>query len=159
MIHTTHLRRLAALGAAALLAAACRESVQSTRAIAPQPTSDARLELSDSAAAKGAAVSVVVRVTGMSIASATGRIAYDSTGLEFVGEAPLSDGATRVVNPMPGLLRFAVVSPDSFPGGRIHELRFIVHAPAALRTMRLSIEEAHSPTRADAAAFLRTRVP
>ena len=44
---------------------------------------------------------------------------FDSTGLDFVREEALADGVTRVVNPMAGLVRFAVIAPQGLVRARV----------------------------------------
>lgn len=132
------------------LAAACtepRRADQSKTAPAPQP--EARLELSDSLAAPGAEIDVTVRVVGARLASMTARLAYDSTALRFLKEQSLSDGATRVANPQPGLVRFAAIAPNGFGDGLVYTLRFSVVRSSGLRSFRLSTDEAHSVTQAN----------
>lgn len=119
---------------------------------------DARLELSDSLAAPGTDVVVTVRFTGSPIASATARILYDTTGVTLLGEQQLDDGATRVMNAQPGVIRFAGVAASGFAAGRVYAFRFAVRRTAAMRAMTLVVNEAHTVTRADAAASL-TRKP
>lgn len=123
----------------------------------PMPASAlvARVELSDSSAAPGEVVVATLRLSGPSVAAATLRLAYDSTGLAFAGEDSLSDGAMRVVNPMPGLVRVAAMAPNGIAGGRVHALKFTVGRTSALRSMKLSVDEAHSASGADLAAQLR----
>jgi hypothetical protein len=104
-------------------------------------------------------VIVTVRATGAPLASATGRLVYDSTGLEFVSEESLSDGVTRAINPAAGQLRFAAIAPEGFADGRVHALRFKVLNTAALRGVRLVIDEAHTLTRTDVTAALMSRTP
>jgi len=136
--------------AGAALAAACtepRRADQSKPAPSPQP--EARIELSDSLAAPGAEVDVTVRVVGARLASMTARLAYDSSGMRFVREEAVSDGATRVVNPQAGLVRFAAIAPNGFADGRVYTLRFAVVRPSGLRSFQLSTDEAHSVSRAN----------
>lgn len=121
---------------------------------APAAPLDARLELSDSLAAPGTNVLVTVRFTGSPVASATARLVYDTTGVSLLGEEALNDGATRVMNPQPGVIRFAGVAAGGFAGGRAYAFRFAVRRPASLRAMALLVDEAHTVSRADAAASL-----
>ncbi len=139
-----------------LPAFACTEPRRVDRAAAPSPTSplDARLELSDSLATPGSTVVVAVRFAGPAVASATARLSFDTTGLALQGEQQLNDGATRVMNAQPGVVRFAGVAANGFTDGRVYEFRFTVLRTAALRTMRLTVDEAHTVSRADAAASM-----
>ena len=150
-------RRFVVVGA--LLVAACtepRRPEQSRTAPSPQP--EARIELSDSLAAPGAEIDVTVRVVGARVASMTARLAYDSSGVRFVREEALDDGATRVANPQPGLIRFAAIAPNGFADGRVYTLRFAVARSSALRTFQLSTDEAHSTSQSNLVPGL-TRKP
>lgn len=147
------------LAGATLAVAACtepRRAEQSKTAPSPQP--EARLELSDSLAGPGSEVDLTVRVVGARVASMTARLAYDSAGLRFVREEPSSDGATRVANPQPGLVRFAAIAPSGFADGRVYTLRFAVVRSSALRSFQLSTDEAHSISSANLVPAL-TRKP
>lgn len=151
--------RLLLLACATLSATACtepRRAEQSKTAPSPQP--EARIELSDSLAAPGAEVDVTVRVTGARLASMTARLAYDTSGLRFVREDAISDGATRVVNPQPGMIRFAAIAQNGFADGRVYTLRFAVVRASALRTFQLTTDEAHSISQANLVPAL-TRKP
>ena len=140
-----------------LAAAACTEPRRTDQAKpAPSVQPQARVELSDSLAAPGTEVDVTVRVVGARLASMTARLAYDSSGMRFVREEAVSDGATRVVNPQPGLVRFAAIAPNGFAEGRVYTLRFSVVRSSGLRSFQLSTDEAHSVSQANLApAFSR----
>ena len=151
-------RRLVVIACAAL-AAACtepRRPEQSRTAPSPQP--EARIELSDSLAAPGTEIDVTVRVVGARVASMTARLSYDSSGVRFVREEALTDEATRVVNPQPGLIRFAAIAPSGFADGRVYTLRFSVTRSSALRGFQLTTDEAHSTAQANLVPAL-TRKP
>src|SRR4051812_26683179 len=120
----------------------------------PAPVLDARIDLSDSLAAPGREVIVTARLVGARVASATARLLFDTTGAQFVREEPIDDGATRVMNPQPGVLRFAGVSPTGFVDGRLYAWRFVVRRTSAMLALRLVVEEAHTISRADATASL-----
>jgi hypothetical protein len=152
-------RRVALSAWAAAFIAGCTEPRRADRDVVPAQAPSARLELSDSAAAPGTVVRVTVRLTGPAVSSATARIVYDSTGLQFVDEELVDDGATRVVNPQPGLLRFAAIAPNGFMAGRVHALRFMVHRTAALAQMQLVVDEMHVLSGAAAVPSLLRRTP
>ena len=157
--HTSRRRTALVLAVGLLMAAACTEPrrAEPTKT-APSPQAEARLELSDSVAAPGTEVDVTVRVVGARLASMTARLSYDSTGIRFVREQSVSDGATRVANPQPGLVRFAAIAPNGFADGRVYTLRFSVVRSSALRSFQLSTDEAHSITQANLVPAL-TRKP
>ena len=126
LIHVTNRRMPALIVFGAALAAACTEPRRAEQAKpAPSVQPEARIELSDSLAASGTEVDVTVRVVGARLASMTARLAYDSSGMRFVREETIGDGATRVVNPQPGLVRFAAIAPNGFAEGRVYTLRFL----------------------------------
>jgi cohesin domain-containing protein len=147
------------VGGVVLAAAACTEPRRTDQAKpAPSLQPEARVELSDSLAAPGTEVDVTVRVVGARLASMTARLAYDSSGMHFVREESVSDGATRVANPQPGLVRFAAIAPNGFADGRVYTLRFSVVRSSALRSFQLSTDEAHSVSQANLVPAL-TRKP
>ena len=149
------LRRHALAAPLVALCFACTEPQHADRSKpTPLPALDARIELSDSLAAPGSEVVVTVRIVGAPLASATARLLYDSTGVELVREQPIDDGATRVMNPQPGAVRFAGVAANGFVEGRVYAWRFIVRRSASLRALRLVVDEAHTLSRADATALL-----
>ena len=129
---------------------------------APTPALEARLELSDSTARSGTDVRIVVRLAGKAatgVASVTARLGYDTTAFRFVGDEPLADGATRVINPSSGLLRFAAVAPNGFPEGQVYAMRFTVIRAVAAESFRLTVDEMHTTSRADAMAALSPEKP
>ncbi len=157
----THRARGALASACGLaVAVACTEPHKAVPLeTAPVPALEARIELSDSAARPGAEVRATVRVVGSTVASVTARLAYDSAGLEFAREEAIEDGATRVTNPAPGLLRFAAIAPRGFPDGRLYTFRFTVRRTASLQSLRVLVDELHTATHADARAALLQRSP
>lgn len=128
----------------------------------PSPALGARLEVSDSAAHAGSEIRVLVRLTGNAaagVASVTARLAFDSAAFRFVAEEPLSDGATRAVNPTSGLVRVAAVAPNGFTDGQLYVLRFAVLRGASLQSLRLTVDEMHTASRTDATASLLPEKP
>lgn len=102
----------------------------------------------------GSEVVVTARLVGTPIASATARLLYDTAGVQLVREEPLDDAATRVMNPQPGVIRFAGVAASGFVNGRVYAWRFAVRNSTALFGLRLVVDEVHTVSRADAAASL-----
>jgi hypothetical protein len=160
MIHSfrSPAMRLAAV-ACAMAGVACTEPSHNQQGPVPTARVAARLDVSDSLAHVGEVVKVSLRIVGMPIASATGRIEYDSLGLAFVGEDSLSDGGTRVINPLTQRIRFAAIARDSFPEGRIESLYFRVKRAGAFSSLTVTMDEAHSPARVDAASLVRVAQP
>ena len=146
--------RAAMLAVCSMLAvsAACTESRVAPPAVAPAPTLDAVLELSDSVPAAGDRVVATLRLRGAlaaKVASFTGRVTYDTTRLHYVGELARSDGATRVSNPGAGLVRVAALRVNGLTDGVVAQYRFEVVDPRALMEMRVGVDEIHSIDRAD----------
>jgi hypothetical protein len=143
------LPRRALLGPLVALAtfAACTEPRAAVpAATTPAPTLEARLQLSDSLPSVGAELVVFVRASGGSavrVGSFTSRVAYDATGLEYLGDTTLTAGATRVTNPTPGLVRSAGFDVNGFADGTLAAYRFRVVKPAAVATLRLTMDELH----------------
>jgi hypothetical protein len=100
-------------------------------------------------------VVATLRLVGSPVATATLRLAYDSTGLAFAGADSLDDGTMRVINPMPGLVRIAAMAPSGIAEGKVHVLRFTVIRPTAVRTMKLSVDEAHTVSGANLASQVK----
>jgi hypothetical protein len=138
---------------AAMVAAACSEPVQSKRPRVPgDGPLEARLEPADVSARVGAVVPVALTVRGGSaseVASFTARIAYDSTRLRYEGEVTMQDGAMRVINPQPGLLRVAGIAPSGFSDGQLSAVRFSVLRADGLSSLRLTVDEMHTAAHAD----------
>lgn len=141
--------------ALATLLAACTEPRVADRSRpSPVPSLEARLDLSDSLPSPGKSVVVTARLMGTPVASATARLVYDTAGVELVGEEPIGDAATRVMNPQPGVIRFAGVAANGFVDGRVYAWRFVVRNSASLLALRLVVDEVHTVSHADAAAAL-----
>jgi len=157
---TTHprpraIRRVARMWWCVALCVACTEPQHADRSKpAPLPALEVRLDLSDSLAAPGSEVVVTARIVGALLASATARLSYDTTGVAFLREEPIADGATRVMNPQPGVVRVAGVAANGFVDGRVYALRFVVRQTSALHSFHLAVDEAHTLARADATASL-----
>jgi len=155
-LFSSRARRASALAAALVaLGSACTEPrhVDQSKPT-PTPTLDARIDLSDSLASPGSEVIVTARLVGAKVASATARLLYDTTGAQLIREEPIDDGATRVMNPQPGVLRFAGVTATGFVDGRVYAWRFVVRRTSAMLAFRLVVDEAHTISRADATASL-----
>lgn len=153
-------RRIQSCLAALLVSSfACTEPQHVDRSKpSPTPALDARIELSDSLAKPGDEIVVTARLVGTPVASATARLLYDTTGVQLVREETFDDGATRVMNPQPGALRVAALAANGFVDGRLYTWRFTVQRATAIRSFHLVIDEAHTISRADAAASL-SRTP
>ena len=149
--------RLFSLTMSMALIAGCTEPRPKPQVVAQPTALEARLELSDSLAAPGTIVEARVRIAGANasrIASFVDRVTYDSTGLRYVDDAPMADGATRVTNPVPGLIRSAGVRADGFTDGVLTVYRFEVQRSGALGSLRLAIDELHQVDHTDASPSL-----
>jgi hypothetical protein len=145
---------------AAMAAQACTEPVQSR---APKTQVDgalvARLEPSVAVARVGDIVQVALTVQGTGakdVASFTARIAYDSTRLRYVSEVTREDGAMRVLNPQPGVLRLAGIAPAGFTDGHLSAVRFSVVRADGLESLRLTVDEMHTTNHVDARRSLHS---
>jgi len=149
------LRRSPCAIALLVLGFACTEPQHADRSKpTPSPALEARIDLSDSLPTPGSEVVATMRFIGAPVASTTARLLYDTAGVQLVGEVSIDDGATRVMNPQPGVLRFAGVAANGFVDGRVYAWRFMVRRTAAMLALRLVIDEAHTMSRADAATSL-----
>jgi len=143
------------LGALTISLSACTEPRRVASDPKPATAMEARLSLSDSTAAPGRSVVATVSLAGSTFATATVRVSYDTTGLAFTGADSLDDGAMRALNPTAGLVRIAVMSPSGIANGKVHALRFTVLRTAALRSLKVSIDEAHTVGGADVASQVK----
>ncbi|HEX8946239.1 MAG TPA: hypothetical protein VF785_24090 [Gemmatimonadaceae bacterium] len=137
---------------------ACTEPATRRTRDAAAPALEARLALSDSAPRPGTPVRVVVQLTGehsSDIASFTGRLRYDFASLRFVGEAPIDDGATRIWNPTPGVVRVGAIAASGFRTGTLAAFDFLVLRANGTRSLALDVDEMHSIARRDVTASLR----
>jgi hypothetical protein len=157
------LRRALSLTVSVVAIASCTEPNRKPVASATaSPVLEARLDLSDSTPRAQSEIDVRVQLRGEQsgkVASFTARLPYDTTALRFVGEATISDGATRIANPQPGLLRIAGIAPQGFKDGLLYVVRFSVVRPEALSSLRLLVDEMHSTGRADVSPALSSRAP
>jgi hypothetical protein len=142
----------------ALLAAAvsaCRENAPTERppAEAEPNAVVARLVFSNMQPRPGEEFVVLVQVASGAdvrpVGSFTGALTYDSTAARFVGERPLSDDATRAMNPLPGETRVAGISLEGFRLGRLVALRFEARTADATTNMRMEFDQLHAVDRED----------
>lgn len=137
---------------------ACTEPTARRTPAAAVPVLEARLALSDSAPGPGTAVRVFVQLTGeqsSDVASFTGRLRYDRTALRFVAESPIDDGATRISNPTPGIVRVGAIAASGFRTGTLAAFDFLVLRANGTRSLALDVDEMHSTARRDVTASLR----
>ena len=134
---------------------ACREDAPTERPsvdVAPKEVV-ARLVFSNMEPRPGEQFVVLVQLASgvdvRDVGSFTGALTYDSTAARFVAEHPLSDDATRVMNPLPGETRVAGISLDGFRNGRLVALRFEARAMNATSAMHMEFDQLHAVDRED----------
>ena len=114
---------------------------------------DAELVVSDIAPRPGTDFVLLVRLRPgaevSQVASFTARVAYDTTRLRLLGEEPLDDAASRIVNPAAGDARIAGIATDGFADGQLFAMRFRALAPDGLATLRVAFDELHDVTGSD----------
>ena len=139
---------------AAVLITSCSDQ-PSTAPVQSTPASrySAAIMLSDSAPVAGANVSLYVQVRQPPATSPIGafraRIAFDASGLQYLGEDP-GDPGLHAVNVTMDTARIAGVAPGAgFAAGRLVALRFRVIDPSALRSIGLILDEIRDLTLAD----------
>jgi len=162
---TTCLFRMTLAGAlalAALTSAACVGPHDAAPRAVPLTGREVGVQfaLSDTLPAVGDTVTVSVRIhspgEAVQVTSYTARLTFDTTGLRLVGEAPLADGATRVINPTSGAVRAAGIAPAGFAAGELFALRFAVLRPTRLASLAVHFDEIHSAAREDLKSRLWT---
>jgi hypothetical protein len=135
---------------------ACRDDAPTER---PQVTDAApnevvaRLVFSNLEPRPGDEFVVLVQVASgadvRSVGSFTGALTYDSTAARFIAEHPLTDDATRVMNPLPGETRVAGISLRGFRNGRLVALRFEARTSGATTDMHMEFDQLHAVDRED----------
>lgn len=91
-----------------------------------------------------------------SIASFTARIGYDPARLRVMAEYPISDGATRVVNPLDGETRVAGIAVSGFGDDRLFSLRATALTDDPFRGMLVAFDELHTTDGKDMQKTVRT---
>jgi hypothetical protein len=135
-------------GVLALAAIGCGERplVTSAAAVAPKPPLArdgvrASLALVDSTAGL-ATVVVTVDARGMEVGAYSGRVAYDSAGLELVSATVPQDGSRFSNAAERGVVRFAGFTTGAFRSDTAAALTFRVHDWRALRALRATLAKA-----------------
>lgn len=148
------------LFAFALIAiAACQEPRVARQTTPDVPAYQAAFVVSDTAPAVGDTVRVALMLRlgpDTAVASFTGRIAYDTSGLAFAGDASPNDGTMRAHNPEGAVLRIAGASVDGIASGELFRATFIVRQRGALATLRASFDEVHDVSTRDVRTSVRT---
>lgn len=131
-------------------ALACDDDTRAPLLAPPLPVSGsaAYLTVSDPHAATGAIVTVTAAVRGAQgmprVGAFTARLAYDATGLEYLGESEL-DGGMRALNARaePGgtFLIAAGASAEGFGDDRLFAVHFKVLNASALQSLSLDMSE------------------
>lgn len=128
-------------------AVACDDSRDAGSLTAPPiPTSGtvAYLTVSDPNAVVGSTVTVTAtahQAAGLSqVGAFSAALAYDASGLTFVGEQALP-GGMRAVNARDGRVFAAGASSEGFAQGQLFAVTFTVVNPAALASLALTVSE------------------
>ena len=154
-------RPLVLLSAVVCLVAGCRDQMpQRTASAVSERDVVAEFAASSLAPRSGDEIVVAVRIRSGaavgSVASFTARIGYDTTRLRLIGENVLSDGATRMVNPLAGEARVAGISVNGFGDGNVFALRFAALNSDPYRGMLLAFDELHATDGNDLVKTVRT---
>jgi hypothetical protein len=108
---------------------------------------EAELVVSDIAPKPGSDVVLLLRMRlgadVSPIASFTARVAYDTTRLRLLGEAPLDQAATRMINPAAGEARVAGIAANGFTDGQLVALQFKTLQHNGLATLQVAFDELH----------------
>ncbi len=134
--------------AALVLLGACRDTL-SDAAVAPVPSMQPTVQLAlTKGAAADSAISVELRVNGVSTASAkavsvTAAVLYDTTRLRFLRDDSPSDGALRAVNATRGRVMIAAAHATGFSGEVYAKLQFVARDARAHETLSLQLNELH----------------
>lgn len=152
---------LAVLGMLAWLVAGCRDQhPDATQSAVADRQALAQLVASNLAPRQGdeVVVAVELRRGGAigAVASFTARLGYDATRLRVIGEYPLDDGATRVVNPLDGETRIAGIAVTGFGDGALFALRFTALSSDPFRGMLVAFDELHTTESQDLQKTVRT---
>ena len=137
--------RSIALSCLAILAAGCFDSsAPLTSPERPTDGSVAFVQLSDTRPEAGSTVIVTARVRGAeglsNVGSFAARLQFDSTALEYAGEANAA-GGMRLLKPAAGEVRAAGASADGLSDGTLFAVVLKVRNPAGLESIRLEVSE------------------
>lgn len=130
----------------ALLLVGCRDTTGLTRPTtsnAPRSITPRILVLSDTG--RTALVTLALELSGNvgKLGSFTGRLHFNPSSLDYVGEVAIADGATRAVNRTGDVIRVAGISTSGVNAARLVTFRFGVIDKSALETLRFDLEEVH----------------
>ena len=130
----------------ALLLAGCRDTGSLTRPTA----SNAPRSITPKLVVQGDTGSTVLVTLALDVGgnvgklgSFTGRVHFNASSLEYIGEVAIGDGTTRAVNRVGEVIRVAGISMSGVNAARLGTFRFRVIVKAALAAMRFDLEEVH----------------
>jgi len=143
----------------ALLVAGCRDTASLTRPTtsnAPRSITPKLVVRADTGST--ALVTLALDVGGNvgTLGSFTGRVHFNPTSLEYVGEVAIGDGTTRAVNRVDDVIRVAGISTSGVNPARLGTFRFRVIDKAALATMRFDLEEVHELSTTNLLSLVRS---
>lgn len=143
----------------ALLLAGCRDTASLTR----PTTSNAPRSITPKLIVRGdtgttVLVTLALDVSGNvgTLGSFTGRVHFNASSLEYVGEVAIGDGTTRAVNRLGDVIRVAGISTSGLNATRLVTFRFRVIDKAALQTMRFDLEEVHEMSTTNLLSLVRS---
>lgn len=142
----------AALGATLALTTGCRDAsnIVDTGQQLSKPSITPRTNLVMRGDTALVTVWIDVRGDVGKIGSFTGRLRYDQTALEYVGEVAINDGTLRAVNAGPGDVRVAGASAAGVDRASLATFRFRVRNASAVPELQFDLDELHELSRADA---------
>lgn len=150
----------------ALLLASCRDTASLTRPTAsnaPRSITPKLLVRSDTGSTVLVTLALDVSGNVGTLGSFTGRVHFNASSLEYLGEVAIGDGTTRAVNRVGDIIRVAGISTSGVNASRLVTFRFRVIDKAALQTMRFDLEEVHELTTTNLLSLVRSpslgRVP
>lgn len=151
--------RLTQLLCIALLAAGCRDTANLTRPTTsngPRSITPKLVVRADTGSTVLVTLALDVSANVGTLGSFTGRVHFNATSLEYVGEVAIGDGTTRAINHAGDVLRVAGISTNGVDVARLGTFRFRVIDKAALATMRFDLEEVHELSTTNLLSLVRS---
>lgn len=143
----------------ALLLASCRDTAGLTRptaANAPRSITPKLVVRNDTGLTVLVTLALDVSGNVGALGSFTGRVHFNATSLEYLGDVAIGDGTTRAVNPVGDVIRVAGISTSGVNPARLATFRFRVIDKAALETMRFDLEEVHERSATNLLSVVRS---
>ena len=143
----------------ALLLAGCRDTASLTRPTtsnAPRSITPRLVVHDDTGSTVLVTLALDVGGNVGRLGSFTGRVHFNVSSLEYVGEVAIGDGTTRAVNRVGDVIRVAGISTNGVNAARLGTFRFRVIDKAALATMRFDLEEVHELSTTNLLSLVRS---